>query len=285
MKKVIIVPNTIKDKDLTVTAGVISTLFSIGICSLVGSEYDHVKLEGVEYYSELPTDADLVVVIGGDGSVIDASRIAVKLGVPLLGVNLGKVGYLSEVDPDGLDVLKKLSTGEYTVEEKMLLVAEKQSTSGETAVAERFAVNDVVISHDAYFGISDLLLENRHGDRVKYRADGVILSTPAGSTAYSLSAGGPIVAHNLDSIIVTPVCPHSFFNRSIIYEPDECITVSNAGESVLNVSLDGRLFTKLANSESCVVRRSNERLKMITFSKNNLFSTLVKKIKVLEDKI
>ena len=285
MKKVIIVPNTTKDKDLTVTAGVLSTLAELGMTSLVSREYDSERLAGAVYYDELPADAQLVIVIGGDGSVIDASRIAVSLGIPLLGVNLGRVGYLSEVDPEGLSVLKKLSTGEYTVEEKMLLVAEKLSLDGETAVSERFAVNDVVISHDVYFGISDLLLENRHGDRVKYRADGLILSTPAGSTAYSLSAGGPIVAHNLDSIIVTPVCPHSFFNRSIVYEPDECITVSNAGESVLNVSLDGRLFTKLRHSESCVVHRSSERLKMITFSKNNLFSTLVKKIKVLEDKI
>ncbi len=285
MKKVIIVPNTTKDKDLTVTAGVLSTLSELGMTSLVSREYDSERLLGAVYYDELPADAQLVIVIGGDGSVIDASRIAVSLGIPLLGVNLGRVGYLSEVDPEGLSVLEKLSTGEYTVEEKMLLVAEKLSLDGKTAVSERFAVNDVVISHDVYFGISDLLLENRHGDRVKYRADGLILSTPAGSTAYSLSAGGPIVAHNLDSIIVTPVCPHSFFNRSIVYEPDECITVSNAGESVLNVSLDGRLFTKLAHAESCVVHRSAERLKMITFSNNNLFSTLVKKIKVLEDKI
>jgi NAD+ kinase len=116
-------------------------------------------------------------------------------------------------------------------------------------------------------------------------ADIELEAWPATKESYSLSSGGPILAHDIDSILLTPVCPHSFFNRSIIYEPDECITVSNAGESVLNVSLDGRLFTKLANSESCVVRRSNERLKMITFSKNNLFSTLVKKIKVLEDKI
>jgi NAD+ kinase len=161
----------------------------------------------------------------------------------------------------------------------MLLSVDKYSPSGNHESSARDAVNDVVISHDAYFGIAEFKLENSYGDRVVYRADGLILSTPAGSTAYSLSAGGPIIAHNLDSITVTPVCPHSFFNRSIVYGKDECIKISNSGDQVLNVSVDGRFFAGLGTGEWCVVKKSDSKLKMITFSENNVFATLFKKIK------
>lgn len=285
MKRAIIIPNLKKDADLSVTTRVISKFRELGIEAFVPEENRTSKLGSVEYYSDLPDCAELVVVIGGDGSVIDASRIAIRLDIPLLGVNLGRVGYLSEVEPDNIDALEKLRSGDFAIEEKMLLTAEKHTSRGEVLISERFSVNDVVISHDNYFGIADFRLENRHGELIKYRADGIILSTPAGSTAYSLSAGGPIVAHNLDSIIVTPVCPHSFFDRSIVYEPDECITVSNSGDAVLNISLDGRFFSRLESGERCVVKKSDKRVKMVTFSKNNLFSTLFSKIKLLEDKV
>ncbi len=284
MNKVIIIPNPTKDKNLAVTRLVVKKLDSLGIASFIDEKYRS-ELNGVTcYYDVIPNDAQLIIVVGGDGSVIDASRIALKLDIPLLGVNLGKVGYLSEVDPEDIDILDNIANGSFAVEEKMLLSAQKNAADGKFDVSDRFAVNDIVISHDNYFGISDFNVENGRGDFVKYRADGVIIATPAGSTAYSLSAGGPIVAHNLDSIIVTPVCPHSFFGRSIIYEPDECITISNASESVLNISIDGRFFSKLEFSESCVIKKSDKRFKMLTFSKNNMFSTLFKKIKVLEDK-
>ena len=100
--------------------------------------------------------------------------------------------------------------------------------------------------------------------------------------AYSLSAGGPVIAHNLDSITVTPVCPHSFFNRSIVYGKDECIKISNSGDQVLNISVDGRFFASLESSEWCVVKRSDEKLRMITFSENNMFAALFKKIKAID---
>ena len=284
MKRAIIIPNQTKDKNLAVTKKVIKKLANLGISSLVESGYYSDSLMGIQRFDGLPTDADFIVVVGGDGSVIDASILALNLDIPILGVNLGKVGYLSEVDPDDMDKLDSLATGDFVIEEKMLLTAEKKSADGSVTLSERLAVNDVVISHDNYFGISDFKIFNSHGDRIKYRADGVIVSTPAGSTAYSLSAGGPIVSHNLDAIIVTPVCPHSFFNRSILYAPDECLHIANAGEAVLNVSIDGRLFTKLKYSESCVIKKSEKRMKMISFSENNMFTTLFKKIKVLEDK-
>lgn len=282
MKKVIIVPNSKKDNGLEVSQKVVKKLISIGL--EVCAEKIFLPLEkcGASLYGEPPTDAELIVVVGGDGSIIDASRLAISMNIPMLGINLGRVGYLSEVEPDGLDVLERLAEGDYNIEQKMLLTVDKYSPGGSHESSARDAVNDVVISHDVYFGIAEFKLENSYGDRMIYRADGLILSTPAGSTAYSLSAGGPVIAHNLDSITVTPVCPHSFFNRSIVYGKDECIKISNSSDQVLNISVDGRFFAGLDAGEWCVVKRSSKRLRMVTFSENNMFATLFKKIKAID---
>lgn len=277
MKKVLLIPNSIKDKDLSITAQVVKKLAEVDIIAYIEDKYCTLNIVSAEYYSEVPADLDFIIVVGGDGSVIDASALAVKFDIPLIGINLGKVGYLAQLEPDDLDTLSRLSTSEYTVEEKMLLTVEKIS-AGSREICPHLALNDVVVSHDDYFGISDIMLENEHGDHVNYRADGVIASTPAGSTAYSLSAGGPIVSHILDSITVTPICPHSFFNRAIVYSSDERIRISNSGDSILNVSVDGRYFTSIAKDESCMVYKSSKRLKMASFTKSNVFTILSKKI-------
>lgn len=282
MKKAILIPNKIKDNDLALTSRVVKKLIEIGIFPYLDAKYDCVDISGANYYNITPSDADFLIVIGGDGSVIDASSLAIKLDIPLIGINLGKVGYLAQLEPNELDMLTRLDSEEYTVEEKMLLSVNKISLDSEEIYAN-LALNDVVVSHEGYFGISDIMLENERGDRVSYRADGVIASTPAGSTAYSLSAGGPIISHTLDSITVTPICPHSFFNRAIVYGPDEHVRISNSGDSVLNVSVDGRYFTKITKGESCLVYKSDKRLKTVAFTKSNVFTVLSKKINHLNE--
>lgn len=270
MKNVLIIPNPKKDVGLITTDEVIKKLNSLGIEA-------HVAEGGI--HAQKP---DLIIVIGGDGSVIDAAAYAIELGVPLLGINLGKVGYLSELEPSDISLLDRLITGEYSVEEKMLL-AVVANKDGVDVFSERLALNDVVISHGDYLGISDIVVENSRGDAVKYRSDGVIVATPAGSTAYSLSAGGPIVDHSVHSIIVTPVCPHNFFNRSIIYADGERIRILNSGEAELKISVDGRFFSELSAGESCTVYKSRVSLSMLTFSQNNMFDTLFGKMKLLEE--
>lgn len=281
MKKVIIIPNSTKDKGLSVTYEIEQKLASLGIEAFIDAEYSEEL--GTVPYSGVPDDAQLIIVVGGDGSVIDASGLAVSLDIPILGVNLGRVGYLTEVERDSLEVLSRLVKGEYHIEERMLLSVEKISENGEALSCPRLAVNDAVISHENYFGISDLRVENEKGDAIRYRADGVIVSTPLGSTAYALSAGGPVIAHSLDSLTVTPVCPHSLFNRSIIFDPEETVKVHNSKEAPLNISVDGRLFTELYRGELCRIKRSEKRLKVLSFDKNNMFSTLFKKIKDMEE--
>ena len=284
LKRIIIVPNPNKDVGLKVTAAIAERLVSLGFECFAEKKYSSLAELGITCFEQTP-ETDLIVVVGGDGSVIDASRLAVEADVPLLGVNLGKVGYLSEVEPDNLRLLDKLASGDYRIDEKMLLSVAKYCEDGSIVCSERLAVNDVVFSHDNYFGISDLRLENGQGDLVSYRADGLIVATPAGSTAYSLSAGGPVVSHDIDAITVTPVCPHSFFNRSVIYGPDECLKISNSGDRALIVSVDGRFFTTLEAGEYCAICKSARRFKMLTFSENNMFTTLFNKIKIIGDNV
>lgn len=282
MRNIAVIPNPKKDVDFSVTRALTERLIRFGARVYIEERYaDSIHADSIAY-KMLPGDVELIIVTGGDGSVLDASVIAIEKDIPMLGVNLGKVGYLSEVEPDNLDILSRIITGNFKIEEKMLLSV-IHSGCGVVEKSERLAVNDVIISHDSFLGIADFLLENNAGDSVKYRADGMILSTPAGSTAYNLSAGGPIVSHNIDSITATPICPHSFFNRSIIFKPSDTIKLKNTSNTVLNISVDGRYFANLSCGEECVVKMDEKKLKMLTFSENNMFSTLFKKMRILED--
>lgn len=280
MKNIVVLPNPKKDEGLELTQRLVAKLSKLGFNVYIDKAMAAVN--GATPYTAFPDATELIVVVGGDGSVIDASRYAIERNIPIIGVNLGKVGYLTEVDPDNIDVFEKLLNGDYEIENKMLLTVQVSSAQ-QTVSCEHLAVNDVVISHNNFFGICEFLLENKNGDGVKYRADGIIISTPEGSTAYSLSAGGPVVSHDVDAIVVTPVCPHSFFNRSIVFKSDEYISVTNLGEDDLNICADGRLFKNLGKGERCSVFASDKKMKMLTFTKNSMFSTLFKKMRILED--
>jgi NAD+ kinase len=277
MKKIGLVVNRKKDTDLSVTRRVIEKLMSQGLEIYAELE---VKPELSDIKDLNFTDlgefrCDLIIVLGGDGSVIDASGIAISSDAPILGINLGKVGYLSEVDKDNLSLLDGIPDGKYDIEQKMLL-----SVRG---IEGRYAVNDVVVTHESYLGIGEFKIQDSSGNSISYRADGIIISTPQGSTAYSLSAGGPIIAHGVEGIILTPVAPHSFFNRSVIFNEDDELTVTNVGNGELKVAIDGRYVDKLENGQSLTVKRADRQLKMLTFSQNSMFTTLFKKMRLLED--
>ena len=276
MKKALIIPNPKKDPDLKVTYKVRDKLVSLGIESEIEENFVEKSSPSEESIGD---GFDFLVVVGGDGTVIDAAWYAIDKDIPLLGVNLGRVGYLSEVEPNSLDQLDFIAEGKFSVSERMLLSIDSEFCINR----HRYAVNDIVISHESYLGIADIRLEDSVGNSIKYRSDGLILSTPQGSTAYSLSAGGPVVAHDVDSIIATPVCAHSFFNRSVVFNSREHIRITNISSDPLNISVDGRYTGSLPPGKSCSIAQAEKRLKMINLSKNSMFSNLFKKMKMLED--
>lgn len=280
MKKIYLVPNANKDKELKITEAVAEKLRSCGAEITLPLEFSG-KISDCTFTDEPNLDTELVIVIGGDGSFIDASHFAILLNAPILGINLGKLGYLSEVETDDLSALDSIFTGNYKIVEKMLLDCVCIS-EGHEIRSERLAVNDVVVSHSSYLGIADFTVRSRDGC-VGYRADGLVISTPAGSTAYSLSVGGPVVSHSAESLIVTPIAPHSFFNRSLIFGSRETISVECTSDAELNVSVDGRHFFTLSKGDICTVFSSCKRLKVLTFTNNNMLSVLFNKMRTVED--
>ncbi len=282
MKSIVIIPNKLKDTDLSVSREVAGFLVCRGARVFVEEKYETDLCGYATVCKCIPEEAELIVVIGGDGSIIDASVPAVEYDLPVVGINLGNIGYLAEVEPENISELERIFTNDYRIEEKMLLSV-SVVRDGETVESARLALNDVIISHETYLGLAELSLTDSNGAAVKYRADGLILSTPVGSTAYSLSAGGPILSHDIDSILATPICPHSFFNRSVIFNPSEVLTLCNNGKEALNITVDGRLFAELKENERCIVRAADKRFRMLTFSSGNMFSTLFGKMKRFEN--
>ena len=280
MKNIFLVPNPKKDAEYFVTKRVFEKLNTLGCDVSVLNIYADCGLLSCTFVDSIPGNTELVLVIGGDGSFIDAASFAISLDIPILGINLGKVGYLSEIEPDDLSLLEFIVTDEYKINEKMLL--EAYINKENDIILERLAVNDVVLSHPSYLGIADFVLYSKEGG-VRYRADGLVISTPAGSTAYSLSAGGPIVSHDAGAVIVTPIAPHSFFNRSIVFAANEEIRIKNMSPESLNLSVDGRLLYELLPGEKCMIKPSVKTLKVLTFKDNNMFSNLFSKMQILED--
>lgn len=276
--KIVIIPNEKKDKGFEMTHLVAKELLAHGASVYMDAALPYPS-DSVKKYDDFPLDADVIVVIGGDGSILDASHYAIRYGVPMLGINLGRLGYMSELAPSEISYLSRLFDGNYAVEEKMLLSVKIE---GQTS-ATRLAVNEVVFSHSNPVELTDLTLTDGNGASVKYRADGLILATPIGSTAYSLSAGGPIVFQDHPSILVTPICPHSFFDRSLVFSDRETLSVSCGSKASLNIAVDGRPWGVLKSGASCRICRSNENLKMITFQKENRMNALFSKLRSLDE--
>lgn len=281
MKRIFIVTNPKKDTAYAVTKKTAAFLQSYGAEIFMFSSESGADLKDCTHVSELPSAIDLIIVIGGDGSFIDAAGYSESSGAPIIGVNLGKVGYLNEIEPDEIESLGKIFSGEYKIVEKMLLEVMSEDDGGYIPI-DRRAVNDVVISNQEHLEISDFVVYSKDGG-VRYRADGAVISTPQGSTAYSLSAGGPVVSHDAGAIILTPIAPHSFFNRSIVFGENELIKVKNTSSKNLNISIDGRLMYELLPGAKITVRSSDKKLKVLTFKNNNMFSNLFSKMQILED--
>ncbi|MGD2173764.1 MAG: NAD(+)/NADH kinase [Candidatus Brocadiaceae bacterium] len=241
---------------------------------------DRVEVE-VDLDMESPAsqeEADFALVLGGDGSMLRAARKVGCRGVPLLGVNFGKFGFLTETTAEHLEeVLTDVLSGRYELAERMMLHCVLQR-EGEPLL-ETAALNDAVVSRTA---LSRIITIDLHvdGDRVTtYRADGLIVATPVGSTAHSLAAGGPIVYPELSAIVVTPICPHTLSNRPLVLPPEvelRLATPDFAQPPALTV--DGQLNSELRDNDTVIVRRAEEPLRLIRTGRQTFFETLRSKL-------
>lgn len=225
--------------------------------------------------SELFEGIDAAVVLGGDGAFLKGARLLAPRGVPLLGVNAGRLGFLSEVELTELDAaLERLMAGEYAIEERLMLVG-GISRQGEEAGAYT-GLNDLVISRGTFARIIEVRVEVGGAEIGTYTGDGIIISTPTGSTAYSLSAGGPIVHPRVEGMIVTPICPHTLSARSTLVPADEEIAVyvdTRGGEDVM-LTVDGQLGAKLTNGDVVRVRRAPWTARLIRLQRREFYDLL-----------
>ena len=228
-------------------------------------------------------EADAVIVLGGDGSLLDAARHAAPLGKPLLGVNLGHLGYMTELELTDLDKLSRLFDGQFTLDRRAMLDIAVRTEQGGVK-AESFALNDAVLSNGSVARIVDLELYEGGQKVCAYRADGLIVATPTGSTAYSMSAGGPVTDPHLRCLCVTPVCPHSLSARPIVFGDDAVLEIKNVcqREKMLYLTVDGRINYEVYRGDVVRLTRSAVETKLIRLNDGGFYEKLQKKMNVYE---
>lgn len=236
------------------------------------------KMEGYPR-SQIPSLVDMVIVLGGDGTMLNVARLVCEKGIPILGVNLGGLGFITEVQMSELyEEMDKVFSGECLCEERMMLTA-LIHRHGEK-IAEYTVLNDVVINKGALARIIDLETFINKAYVTTFKADGLIVSTPTGSTAYSLSAGGPVLYPTLDSIVLTPICPHNLTNRPIVLPDDVLIEVilKSMSEDVF-LTLDGQVGFSLRKDDVVEVKRSPFKTKLLIPVERDYFQVLRTKLK------
>ncbi len=210
---------------------------------------------------DLYAEADLLIVLGGDGTILEAARRAAARATPILGINLGRVGYMAELEMNELELLDRLfaaQEGAYTIESRSMLHVELISTSGEVRTTA-YGLNDAVITNGAVARIVDIELSENGVPITNYRADGLIIATPTGSTAYSMSAGGPVADPRVQCFCVTPISPHSLTARPMIFPDDAVLEIKNIclREKMLYLTVDGRTNCELYRGEVVRITRSD----------------------------
>jgi NAD+ kinase len=228
--------------------------------------------------AELPSQADLIVVLGGDGTLLSMARSVGDLAVPLLGINLGGLGFLTATTTEQmLPAVDAFLAGRMAVEERMMLRASVVRHG--QSVFEQIALNDVVIMKSAMSRIINLAVAVERETATAYRADGLIISTPTGSTAYCLSAGGPILFPTMDAIVLVPIASHTLTNRPIVLPGTHRLAVTLQTAQEVMLTLDGQVGFDLHAHDTVEVGKSASRVRLVRFPETHFFSVLRTKLK------
>jgi NAD+ kinase len=229
--------------------------------------------------SQLAAQADVLIVLGGDGTILSAARLAAERGIPILGVNMGGLGFLTEVQLDDLyGALDRLFANDFVIDERLMLHA-LIHRHGEI-VASGTVLNDVVISKGTLARMIELKIAIQGQFITNLRADGLIVSTPTGSTAYSLSAGGPIVNPSVQALILTPISPHTLTHRPLIVPADvEIEVILTSRDDGAMATLDGQVGVAIVQGDTTLVRVSDRRTKLVRFPESHYYDVLREKLK------
>ena len=283
MDRFYIITNSDKDPEFAFTGRIVEYLEKFHkSCTVQRASR---KQEGNFHYtdpSKIPEDTECIIVLGGDGTLLQAARDMVHKDIPLLGINLGHLGFLAEVDQQSLySALDKLMAGDYEIEERMMLTG--TVWHGDKIIGQDIALNDIVICREGPLRVvrfknyvNDVFLNS-------YNADGIIIATPTGSTGYSLSCGGPLVSPNAAMTIMTPIAPHTLNTRSIIFPEEDVITVE-LGEGRRQVheqglaSFDGDTEIPIVTGDRIVIRKASVSVKILKLNHLSFVEVLRQKM-------
>ena len=286
MKNIILTPNPYRDKNFHTVREAVEVLKSAGANVRLCLPFD------VDTNYELPKDlrfhkldremgyADAVICFGGDGTILHMAKTATRRGLPILGVNIGTMGFMAELESSELDKLTRLVTGDFTLDKRMMLDVTVQRDRD--IIFHDICLNDVAITKGAVARTVHLSVQFDGVQAMECSGDGVIISTPTGSTAYNLSAGGPIVEPEAKNIIITPICAHDFGTRCIVASDKRVITtqiVRNARRNAF-LSVDGGKALRLNMGDVAVAKKSHLETKLIRLKDRSFFDVVNTKFKI-----
>ena len=285
MKKVILTPNPYRDRNFQTVRTAISVLEQSGlevrVCLPfeVDRAYDlprDIRFSRLD--KELPT-ADMLICFGGDGTILHMAKMATRHNVPILGVNIGNLGFMAELESAELQELRRIATGDYTIDERMML--DVTVMRDRNIIFHDICLNDVVITKGAVARIVHLAVECDGVRAMECGGDGMILATPTGSTAYSLSAGGPIVEPEAHSILITPICAHDVASRCIVASDRRVITVELTKNARRNayLSVDGGKALRMNMGDVATVKKSNLSTKLVRLKDRSFYDVVGMKFK------
>ena len=285
MKNVILTPNPYRDKNFQTVRDAMAVLKSAGIEPKICLPFD------VDRSFELPKDirfskldrelpnAELVICFGGDGTILHMAKTATRKGLPILGVNIGTMGFMAEVESTELDKLARLANDDFTLDKRMML--DVTVHRDRDIIFHDICLNDVVITKGAVARIVHLSVKCDGVQAMECGGDGVIIATPTGSTAYSLSAGGPIVEPEAHNIIITPICAHEVGSRCIVASPKRVIgveLVQNARRNAF-LSVDGGKAVRLNMGDQVTIKSSNLETKLVRLKDRSFYDVVNSKFK------
>lgn len=279
MDNIAIFPNLEKDPKLEFTRKTAEEIHKYGKKILLSKELEHSKVSYAEYLEkdELLKKAELIVALGGDGTILNAAKDASEYSIPVMGINIGHLGFLSQAEKGDLSVFSLVFSGNFKICESKLL--EVGIYRGDELLSSHLAFNDAVIrGADSKMVTLSLTADNTLMN--EYAADGVVFSTANGSTAYTISAGGPVIHPDLNCIVITPICPHSLTVRSLVVPPDKAISAKTVPpyrcEAVLTA--DGKRVAVLEKNQHVTVKLSEKTTKLLKLETRNFFDVIREKL-------
>lgn len=285
MKRFLIATNFIKDDNLGFTKKIEEYIHEKGGVSrrIIGSTDGQIS-GAADYRLELDEAFDCVIALGGDGTILKMNRDLRQYHLPIVGVNLGTMGFLTEIEPEQVfPVIDRLFAGDYELEERMNITGTVYKAGNDRAVLTDEALNDIVVTRSGFSRVIGLKVSVNQRVMDVYEADGIIVSTPTGSTGYNLSAGGPIVTPEAQLMVVTPISPHSLTSKSIVFSSEDEVTIEvvkmrKAQKEEAVVSFDGQPGLQLSAGDRVVISRADTVTRMVKLFDVSFYEVLREKI-------